>query len=165
MQLTVTYTVDHKLGKELNQADVPAKLQRARTLHQEGELAQAKVIYEEILKTHPKHSEVLNLLGLIAAQTNNLQLAANLMDKAIEYDPHNVEAYCNKGTLLRLLSKWDAALVCYNQAIAIDNNLAAAYLNRGLTLQELQQLDAALASLTVLSRSTLILPRLIVAAG
>jgi tetratricopeptide (TPR) repeat protein len=146
MQLTVTYTVDHKQGKEVSPADMPAKLQRARTLHHEGELAQAKVIYEEILITHAKHSEVLNLLGLIAAQTNNLQLAANLIDRAIECDPYNVEAHCNKGTLLRQLNQWDAALICFNQAIAIDNNLAAAYLNRGLTLQELQQLDAALAS-------------------
>jgi tetratricopeptide (TPR) repeat protein len=146
MQLTVTYTVDPNRAKEVNPADIPAKLVRARTLHQEGELAQAKLIYEDILKTDPRNSEVLNLSGLIAAQTNNLQLAADLMDKAIECDPHNVEAYCNKGTLLRQLNKWDEALVCYDRAIAIDTNLAAAHYNRGSVLRELREFHAALAS-------------------
>jgi len=145
MQLTITYTLEQKLGK-ITPLDVPATLQRARALHHDGNLAGAKILYEEILKTQPKHSEVLNLLGLIAAQTGNPQLAADLLDKAIECDPRNVEAYCNKGTLFKQLDKLDAALLCYDEAIAIAPNLAAAFFNRGLVLQELKEFNAALAS-------------------
>jgi tetratricopeptide (TPR) repeat protein len=147
VQLTITYSVNYPEGHQgVNPADTTAKLERARGLHFAGELTQAKAIYEEILKTQPRHAEVLNLLGLVAAQDNNMPLAANLMDQAIACDPRNVEAYCNKGTLLKQLRKFDAALACYNQAIEIDGQSAAAHFNHGLISQELKLFDSALAS-------------------
>jgi len=86
------------------------------------------------------------LLGVIAAQTKNLQRAVALFDKAIAMKPDYVEAHNNRGIALYELEQFEAALVCYNQALALKPNYAEAYYNRGNALRELQQLEAALAS-------------------
>jgi hypothetical protein len=48
-----------------------AKLQQAIGLHQAGQLAEAQIIYEEILKMQPGHFDALYLLGIIAKQAKN----------------------------------------------------------------------------------------------
>ncbi len=122
------------------------KLQRALGLHQQGQAQQAQAIYQEILRIEPHHSEALQLLGLIAAQDGKLHLAAELMGKAIESDPRNVAAYCNRATVFKSLGQLSVALESYDRAIELAPDLATVHFNRGLVLQELQQLAAALAS-------------------
>ncbi len=58
-----------------NAARAQALLNEGLALHQKGRLAQAKVIYERVLKTQPKHFDALHLLGVIAYQTMNNLLA------------------------------------------------------------------------------------------
>jgi tetratricopeptide (TPR) repeat protein len=119
-------------------------LQQALGLHQGGQTARAQAIYQEILQIEPKHSEALHLLGLIAAQDDKLQLAAELMDKAIESDPRNVAACCNRATVLKSLGQLPAALQSYDRALAIAPDLAAAHFNRATVLHELKSWGAAL---------------------
>jgi tetratricopeptide (TPR) repeat protein len=130
-------------------AELPVKLQQALAFHQQGQLARAQPIYEEILRTQPGNFDALHLLGVIAAQTNHLQRAVELIGKAVAIDPENAAAYAaysNMGSAHRVLKQWDGALTSYNHAIALKSDFAEAYANRGIVLQELQQLDAALAS-------------------
>ncbi len=79
-------------------------------LHQKGRLAQAKAIYEKLLKTQPKHFDALHLLGVIATQTKNHLLAVQLIDKAIAVNPNIATAYCNRGDALQALKRFDEAL-------------------------------------------------------
>jgi tetratricopeptide (TPR) repeat protein len=125
---------------------VLAKIQQAVALHQRGELARARNVYEEILKIQPRHFDALNLLGVIAGQTKNFEAAVALFGEAIEVDPNSAAAYCNKGAALKELKLLDAALASYNHAIALKADYAVAHYNRGNVLRELGQLDAALAS-------------------
>jgi tetratricopeptide (TPR) repeat protein len=127
-------------------AQLPAKFQRAFALHQGGQFARAQSLYEEILKLQPRHSDALHLLGLLAAQSSDPKRAVELIGRAIEIDPGNATAHCNRGSALQQLRQFDAALANYNQAIAIEGDFAGAYLNRGVVLQELGLLEAALAS-------------------
>ena len=48
------------------------KLTEAVMLHQQGQLAQAKMICEQLLAAEPNHANALHLLGIIEYQTNNL---------------------------------------------------------------------------------------------
>ena len=115
-------------------------------LHQQGQLALAKVIYEQVLAKQSTHFNALHLLGVIAAQSKNLKLAVELIGKAIEINPMSAEAYSNRGNALKELNRFGEAVASYDRAIEIKPDYAVAYLNRGNSLQELKQFDAALAS-------------------
>ena len=51
---------------------VQEKLQRAMTLHQQGQLGQAQLLYEDVLNSEPEHADCQHLLGLIFIQTKSL---------------------------------------------------------------------------------------------
>ncbi|MGZ5801468.1 MAG: tetratricopeptide repeat protein, partial [Burkholderiaceae bacterium] len=60
---------------------------QAVALHQQGQLAQARVLYEEVLQAQPRHFDALHYLGVIATQTNDHHRAVELIGKAIEINP------------------------------------------------------------------------------
>ena len=92
-----------------NQAVIQAqeKFQQALLLHNLGQLTQARVLYEETLKILPKHFDALHLLGVIASQTRNFQIAVELMNKAIEINPNIAEVYSNRGVALKDLKEFE----------------------------------------------------------
>ena len=91
---------------------MPAKIDKAFAYHKKGLLAEAKEIYLDILKTHPKHFQALHLLGVIAEQKKNSQLAVELIGEAIEVNPGVAEAHYNLGNALGTLGNRDEADVC-----------------------------------------------------
>lgn len=127
-------------------ARLEAKLQQAMTLHQQGQLAHAKFLYEEILSIQAENFDALHLLGVIAVQTGNPGKAIELMTKAIALDPTVAAVYNNRGNALQGLKQLEAALQDYDKAIALQPDFAEAYNNRGVMLYELRHADAALPS-------------------
>ena len=125
---------------------VNERLQQAIELHRQGRLAEAQRIYEEILGNRPDHFDVLNLLGVIAAQTQNYRRAIELIDRAIAIFPHHVDCYFNRGLAQQALGQSGAAVASFDQAIALKPDYAEAWSNRGNALLELQQWDAAVKS-------------------
>ena len=116
------------------------------SLHKQGKVEQAKKIYEQVLAKQPKHFDALHMLGVLAFQTNNHALAAELIGKAIEIDPTSASAYLNLGAVLQGLRRLDAALVSYDKALALKPDFALAFNNRGNVLNDLKRLDDALVS-------------------
>jgi predicted O-linked N-acetylglucosamine transferase (SPINDLY family) len=135
----------HK-ADEQQQVHLKELLQKARTLHQQGRLTPAKVIYEEILEQQPQHFEALHLLGLIAGQCCNSKLARLLIKKALDINPHHAPAHNHLGHALLELGYPDEALESYDRAISIAPNYVDAHLNRGNALRTLKRLEEALAS-------------------
>ena len=125
---------------------VGIEFQAALALHQRGQLAEAQVLYEKILRKQPNHFDALHLLGVIFYQTRQLERAVELIDKAIKINPNNAAFYSNRGNALQDLKQFDAALASYDKAIQLKPDYADAYSNRGNALQDLKQFDAALAS-------------------
>ncbi len=122
------------------------KFQQALALHQHGQLDEARVLYESVLKKQPKHFDALHMLGVLAYQRGKLERAAALLAKAIAIDPDDARARNNYGNVLQDLRRRDEALVQYNKAIALDPNYPEAHNNRGDLLQTAGRTDAALAS-------------------
>ena len=56
---------------QLQQDDLEAQFIQGFELHQKGQLAQAKAIYEQLLATLPSHFDALHLLGVVAHQNND----------------------------------------------------------------------------------------------
>lgn len=111
--------------------------------HQEGRLQKAQSIYEQILSLDPRHFDALHLQGVIAAQTQNLNLALDLIGKAIKINPNSAEAYLNNGNILKELSRLEEAVENYKKAVDIKHDLVNAHFNLGLTLQDLGRFNEA----------------------
>ena len=125
---------------------VTPSIQDAVALHQQGQLAQAEAIYRQILAAEPKNANALHLLGVIASQAGCYQVAIDLIDQAIEVNPHEAAFHYNRGLALQELKTFDAAIACYDKAIALKPNYAEAYSNRGAALKELKQFETAIAN-------------------
>ena len=122
------------------------EFQSALALHQGGQLAEAQVLYEKILRKQPNHFDALHLLGVIFYQTRQLERAVELIGSAIKINPNNAASYSNRGNALKDLKQFDAAIASYDQAIQLNPGYAEAYSNRGNALKDLNQFDAAIAS-------------------
>jgi len=113
-------------------------------LHQQGQLEQAKLIYEHVLSRHPRHFEAIFLSGLIAGQSKRPEIAIEFFRKAIEINPNYAEAHNNHGNALQELERFSEALDCYARAIQIKPDFALAHFNQGNALKKLNRLNEAL---------------------
>ncbi len=121
-------------------------LEQALAFHQRGDLAKAQALYQQALTLQPNHSDALNLLGVIAYQTQNYPRAVELISQAIAISGDHADAHLNLGNALQELKQWDAALASYGRAIALKPDYAEAFYNCGNALHSLKRLDEALAS-------------------
>ena len=121
-------------------------LEKARAHHSAGQLAEAEAVYRQILETSSDHSVALNLLGAIAYQAGKYEFAVGLIDRAIQGNPGNAEAYFNRGNALYALGRYPAAVESYDQAIELNPGHAEAHNNRGSALYALGQYREALES-------------------
>jgi tetratricopeptide (TPR) repeat protein len=127
------------------QQTIPQAIQIAVEHHQAGRLADAESIYWRVLEVDPENRDALHLLGLIAHQTGNYELAVQLIGRAILRgpDPHFLN---NRAAALQLLGRYDEALADYDTAIALKPDYVEALGNRGIVLQKLARFQEALAS-------------------
>jgi Flp pilus assembly protein TadD len=128
------------------------QFQQAQALHQRGQLAKARQIYEEILRVQPEHFGAMHFLGVIAAQSKQPERAVELMGRSIPLmsstlpDSQKAIVFNNHGNALVAMNRNEEALDSYGKAIALDGNYAEAHYNRGIALANLEQYQAALAS-------------------
>jgi len=120
--------------------------QQALAWHQQGQLAQAQAIYQDLLKRQPRHFDAWHMLGVIAYQTKQYDKAVELIGRAIELNPKMAGFYSNRGLALKELGQLEAAVKSFEQAIALKPDYAEAYSNCGIAQKELGQARAALAS-------------------
>jgi predicted O-linked N-acetylglucosamine transferase (SPINDLY family) len=123
------------------------QLQLGVDLHKVGELAKAKLIYEELLKLNPRRYEVLHLLGTLEAQIGNFERSIDLLTNAIEYNPSQWDSYSNLGNALIETNQFEKAIESYNKAIKLNPDNANDYCQRGYALYRILRLEEALSSI------------------
>jgi tetratricopeptide (TPR) repeat protein len=109
--------------------------------HRAGRLAEAEASYRQILLTQSSHADALHLLGVVAHQTGQNDLAVELIDKAIKINGQNAAYFSNLGNALR--GKLDEMIAAYRQAILIKPDYADAHSNLGNALREQGKLEEA----------------------
>jgi protein O-GlcNAc transferase len=114
-------------------------LQLAFQHHQAGNLSQAEAIYRQMLLVTPQPSELLHLLGVIAAQRQQFAEAAELINQAIALDNTVANFYSSLGGALSGQGQWAEALANFNQALALDPNHLETHYNLGNLLRHQQQ--------------------------
>jgi len=111
------------------------ELQGAISHHQAGELSEAQVIYQKILKLMPDNADALHYLGLIYYQTGDSELAVTLISKAVTISATHL-MHSNLGAALQAQGRHDLAVENYQAAIVLKADYADAYNNLGAALQE-----------------------------
>jgi len=116
----------------------------AQEHHNAGRVPQAQALYRQILDAEPDHPDALHSLGVIAYQTGNNEIAAELIGRAVQFSPSGAK-YSNLGLVLQAQGKPDAAVASYRKAILHQPDHAVAHNNLGNALADLGNLDESVA--------------------
>ena len=116
--------------------------------HRTGRLAEAEAIYRQLLQIDPRHADALHLVGVIADQRGQSELAAATILRAIALRPHAAAYHSNLGEAYRKLDRFDEATAAYREAIRLQPNGAEPYYNLGNVLREQRKFPEAIEAFT-----------------
>ena len=125
---------------------IQSLLEAAVERHQNGNLAAANMIYEEVRKIDPDNVVALQLSGVLACQVQQYEASLSLFSRAIYLKPDYAEAYNNRGITFKDMGQFDDALADYSKAVSLKPNYIDALYNCGIALQQLNRLDEAIVS-------------------
>jgi Tfp pilus assembly protein PilF len=118
--------------------------QEARNYLTEGKAAEAKAVFESLLRRYPHEPDLHLFLGITLLRLRDPQAAESSVRKAIGLDPNHVEAR----TLLAWIESdvrgdFDAAIAEYKKVVELKPDLPQAYNNLGVALKRKGELAAA----------------------
>lgn len=125
---------------------VEEQIERARALHQQGQMEAAAALYGEILAAHPHSAEAHYRRANVLKDQGALEAAVAGYDRAIALRPDYAHAFCNRAVVLGQMRMLPEAAASYDRAIALDPTDALARYNRGMLMIGMGQKDAALES-------------------
>lgn len=99
--------------------------------HQAGQLQAAEQIYRQILSVEPNHAEALHLLGVIASQVGQNEIAIEYIGRAVRLKEHEPAFHNNLGEAYRALRNVSEASACYRRALGLKPDYAEAHNNLG----------------------------------
>jgi len=111
--------------------------------HRGGRLAEAEAIYRQVLAEHPNHADALNLLGMLAGQKNQWDIAIDFLQRAAAAAPKSAEAHNNLGFAFASTGRHIEAVASYWNAIRIKPDLSSAHHNLGMSLVATGQMEPA----------------------
>jgi predicted O-linked N-acetylglucosamine transferase (SPINDLY family) len=127
-------------------ARIEQLLREGLALHGQMQLSAARLLYEQVLQLQPRNFRARYLLGSIALQSRQPQLALELIGAALELDSSDAAAHNDYGQALYELKRYEAASASFDRAIALDPRFAGFYYNRAMALYDLAKYEAAIAS-------------------
>jgi len=108
-------------------ANITALIREGMAHHRDGRIAQAERAYREALALDPGHPEALGLLGMLAGQGGEPQVAVQLLQRALHRDPRNANLHYNLGETWRHLGDNEKALACFQRAAHFNPRHADAF--------------------------------------
>ena len=139
------------LASGKGQGDIPTLelqdlMRRGIQEQQAGRLPEAKAVYQQVLDAEPDHADANHLLGVLAHQTGEAEIAVRLITRAVQKNPIIAGYHGNLGYALHALGRLDDAVASYQEALRIDPNLTQAHMNLGNALAQQGWQDDAIAS-------------------
>ncbi|MBV8538918.1 MAG: tetratricopeptide repeat protein, partial [Alphaproteobacteria bacterium] len=112
-------------------ADVQKSLELGLAHQRAGRLADAEVLYRDILREHPDNADALHFLGVIFAQRGDPAAAVDTLRRAIALRPDAPAFHNNLGQALADTGKFDAAVASLQRALELAPGYRAAQLRLG----------------------------------
>jgi Tfp pilus assembly protein PilF len=113
--------------------DIQRLLQTAAEHQRAGRLAEAEPILRRVLKSHPRNTDALYLLGLLTQATRRFAESVDLFQRAVHENPRSAKYLVNLGLSLggMGLGRTREATEALRAAVAIDPDIPAAWSNLG----------------------------------
>ncbi|MBA4190347.1 MAG: hypothetical protein C0467_20360 [Planctomycetaceae bacterium] len=115
--------------------EVVELLATALRLHKSGNLPHAERLYRQILQEDPQNADALHLLGVIAHQAGQHEVAIGLIQRAVAGNSLIPAFHTNLGNAYRSAGRLAEARSSYEQALKLDPNYADAHAFLGQTLR------------------------------
>ena len=112
--------------------------------HQAGRMTEAEGFYRKILSVDAGHADTLHILGILACQRGNLELAVLMISKAIAQNDGVAAFHANLGIVLKYQGNPDEAIASYERALVIKPDNMEALYNLGIAFKEQGRLDEAI---------------------
>jgi tetratricopeptide (TPR) repeat protein len=139
-------------GLGMGSSAIPREMGAAIEHHRAGRFREAEVIYRRVLAEEPNHADAMQLLGAVAGQTGRVDLAIELIQKAIVLNPKIAAYQNNLAKILCDQGRFEEAIAACKAAIGLDpklaeaqNNLGNAFLASGKHVEAIAAYRAAIA--------------------
>lgn len=124
-------------------AAIRDSLQRARTLHEQGALAEAQQLYRGVLALEPNNTDAMLLLAAACDQGGDAAQAEKLFARALRFERRSAWAFASYGAVLVKLDRHEAALVPINEALRLDARYLPAHVAYGNAMLGLERYPEA----------------------
>lgn len=128
-------------------SDLARRLQQAVAAHRAGDIAQAAVLYRQILAEYPATVPALTNLGSILRQQGGLEDAIALLQRAVSLPDANEHTAYNLGNALRAAGRRQESIAAFRLAISLKPDWAMAHCNLGVALADVRDDEVAEAAL------------------
>ncbi|MEM9007662.1 MAG: tetratricopeptide repeat protein, partial [Cyanobacteria bacterium P01_F01_bin.86] len=125
--------------------EIEQQFRTASQFLKEGELSQAEVQYQNILKQHPNHAYVHFCLGFIHQKRGEFAGAIESYQRAIHARPDYIEAINNLGNIYEKQGNLDEAIQCYQKTVELNPEESNGYRNLGFIYEKQRRWSNALA--------------------
>lgn len=89
-------------------------------------------ILRELLSEDPQHKQAQLMLGIVLTDAEQWEEGLIALNRAIELEPDNAEAFNSQGFAFAGLGQFESAVDAFDKAIELDHKYALAYMNRGM---------------------------------
>ncbi len=112
--------------------------------HRAGRFARAETLYRRVLSADSRQPKALYSFGVLALQTRQDELAAELLNRSSEVEPENLACLNNLGEAYRRLGRRLDAVKTLTQALSLKPDFAEGFFNLALVLRDNGELQGAI---------------------
>jgi protein O-GlcNAc transferase len=113
--------------------------QSALTALQAGNVQDAELLFEAVLRTQPRHVGALNLLGIVLTRLSRFAEAETYLRRALREQPKSEATLYNYGIVLKALHRPVEALQRFTEALALTAGSAEAWNSRGTVFNDMKR--------------------------
>ena len=141
------------VNKSILSTDAIKTLEAANLLKANGQLEEAALAMQEIIKQHPDFAAAFNNLGTIYYSQSKFQNAMDAFYKAIDLQPDYADAYYNLGLAYSRLHRYDEAMNAFQALIALNSAHPGGHFQLGCLFMQRDQNETAIKHFSVVGKS------------
>ncbi len=107
---------------KLDPTSTPLLDLRGRIEYELGKYDEAKADFNKLLRIQPRSREAFFGLALVAAKQNNIGMATDYMDRAVNLTPNRSDVYVRRAEVKKLIGDYNGAVDDLLLAMATDGN-------------------------------------------